>query len=378
MNRPIGALAAFALWLLAGAAGATNVPAAPSVSAQTHVLMEAASGQVLAAEESDKPMPPASLTKLMTAYVVYEALADGSIAMTDKVSISEKAWRMGGSQMFLEVGSQATVDELLDGLVVQSGNDASVALAEHVAGSEAAFVEQMNHYAGELGLSNTHFENSEGLAADSHYASARDIAILARAIIQRFPERYQRYAKRSFSYNDIEQYNRNDLLWSDPHVDGLKTGYTRDADYCLAASAERDGMRLISVVMGAPSDQKRTEDSRSLLSWGFRFFERHELYSAGEVLEEARLWYGARDRIPLGVAEALEVTIPKNRYDALEAEMVFDGRLSAPVDKGDRLGTVRVYLDDESIAEAPLVALEAIPAGNLFQRAVDTVWQWFG
>jgi len=377
MNRFIGSLILVVGLGLAPSAWASNVPSSPKLSAETHVLMEAASGQILAADEPDKRMGPASLTKLMTAYVVYEALADGSITMEDEVPISEKAWRMGGSQMFLEVGTKATVDELLDGLVVQSGNDASVALAEHVAGSEAAFVEQMNHFADELGLNNTHFENPEGLAADDHYASARDLAILSRAIIRRFPERYERYAKRSFTYNNIEQYNRNDLLWSDPHVDGLKTGYTAQAQYCLAASAKRDRMRLISVVMGAPSAQKRAEDSRSLLSWGFRFHERHELYGAGEVLEQARIWMGARDRVPLGVSEALEVTIPKDRYDDLEAEMAWPQRLTAPADEGDEVGLVRVYLDGDSIAQAPLVALESVPAGNFFQRAVDTVWQWF-
>ncbi len=378
MNRCIGSLILLIALTLGPSAWASNVPSSPTLSAQTHVLMEAASGEVLAANQPDKRMGPASLTKLMTAYVVYEALADGSISMDDEVPISEKAWRMGGSQMFLEVGTKATVDELLDGLVVQSGNDASVALAEYVAGSEAAFVEQMNHFADELGLENTHFENPEGLAADEHYASARDLALLSRAIIQRFPERYDRYDKRSFTYNDIEQYNRNELLWSDPHVDGLKTGYTQQAQYCLAASAERDGMRLISVVMGAPSAQKRAEDSRALLSWGFRFHERHELYAGGEVLDQARIWKGARDQIPLGVSDALRVTIPKNRYQDLEAEMALPGSLTAPVDKGEQIGMVRVYLDGDSIAQAPLVALETVPAGNLFQRALDTVWQWFG
>ncbi len=377
MNRSIGSLILLFGLFLAQSVGAANVPSSPKLSAETHVLMEAASGQVLAADQPDKPMAPASLTKLMTAYVVYEALADGSIAMEDEVPISEKAWRMGGSQMFLEVGTKATVDALLDGLVVQSGNDASVALAEHVAGSEAAFVEQMNHFADELGLDNTHFENPEGLASDEHYASARDLAVLSRAIIRRFPERYERYAKRSFTYNNIKQYNRNELLWSDPHVDGLKTGYTHEAQYCLAASATRDGMRLISIVMGAPSAQKRTEDSRSLLSWGFRFHERHELYSAGEVLEQAAIWKGARDRIPLGVSQALRVTIPKNRYQDLEAEMALPARLTAPADKGDEVGMVRVYLDGDSIAQAPLVVLESVSAGNFFQRVADTVWQWF-
>jgi len=363
--------------LLAGPAVAIPVPKAPSISGDAYFLMDANTGRVLASEKPDKRVAPASLTKMMTAYVVYEALADGSIALDDKVEISEKAWRMGGSQMFLEVGTTATVDQLLDGLVVQSGNDAAVALAEHVAGSEQAFVEQMNHYAGELGLNNTHFVNADGLPHDNHYSSAHDLARLARAIIRDFPERYGRYSKREFTYNNIKQYNRNDLLWSDPGVDGLKTGHTQAAGYCLVASAKHDGMRLISVVLGAPTEDQRASDSRSLLSWGFRFFETHKLYAAGDVLKKARIWEGAQDEVPLGLGSDLVVTIPKGEYDKLDAEMSFPGRLVAPADKGQELGTVKVKLGDEQVAQAPLVALEAVPQGNFFQRAVDTVLEWF-
>lgn len=358
-------------------AAAVPVPKPPSVSAESYVLMEAETGRVLASDEPDKRMAPASLTKIMTAYVVYQALDAGSISLDDEVTISENAWRMGGSQMFLEVGTTATVDELLDGLVVQSGNDAALALAEHVGGSESAFVEQMNHYAERMGLENTHFVNTEGLPVDDHYASARDIARMTRALIRDFPGHYERYSKREFTYNNIRQYNRNELLWSDADVDGVKTGYTADAGYCLVTSSRRDGMRLISVVMGAPSEDRRAADSRSLLAWGFRFYETHRLYAAADVLREARIWKGARDVIPLGLERDLVVIIPTGEYDDLDASMSFPGRLVAPAQKGDALGTVTVTLDGEQVAEAPLVALEAVARGSFLQRAADTVIQWF-
>lgn len=376
MNRLLVCLILLCLTATAAAAPAP-VPKSPSISGEAHVLMAAGTGRVLAAENPDKKLAPASLTKLMTAYVVYKALEDGSIALSDEVPISEAVWRMGGSQMFLEVGTKVTVDQLLDGLVVQSGNDAALALAEHVGGSERAFVEQMNHYAQELGLENTHFVNAEGMSAEEHYSTARDLAKLSRALIREFPERYKRYSKRSFTYNNIQQYNRNDLLWREMGVDGLKTGYTRDAGYCLAASAERDGMRLISVVLNAPSDDKRSADTRALMSWGFRFYRTHQLYAAGEVLKRARIWHGAADEVPLGLENDLLVTIPRDRYDSLDARMSFPGQLVAPAAAGQQLGSVEVVLGDETVAQAPLVALESVAEGSLFQRMADTVLQWF-
>ena len=358
-------------------AAAQPIPKPPSTPGESYILMEAATGKVLAEKNADKRLAPASLTKIMTGYVVYKALADGSITLEDEVEVSEKAWRMGGSQMFLEVGDTVTVDKLLDGLVVQSGNDAALALAEHTGGSESAFVEQMNYYADQLGLENTHFENPEGLQKKTHYASARDMATLARATIREFPERYERYAKREFTYNDIEQYNRNDLLYSTDYVDGFKTGYTQEAGYCLVASGERDGMRLVSVVMGEPSEDARESSSRALLSWGYRFYASHRLYAAGEVLKEAPIWKGARDSVRLGLAEDLHVAIPKNAYDALEANMTFPGELVAPARKGEQLGRVTVKLDGETVAEAPLVALDEVAPGGFFQRMADAVLMWF-
>jgi D-alanyl-D-alanine carboxypeptidase (penicillin-binding protein 5/6) len=374
MNRLV--LCLILLCLTAGATAAP-VPKSPSISGESHVLMAAGTGRILAAENPDQRMAPASLTKLMTAYVVYRALDDGSISMSDEVPISEAVWRMGGSQMFLEVDTKVTVDQLLDGLVVQSGNDAALALAEHVGGSERAFVEQMNHYAGELGLENTHFVNSEGMSDQDHYSTARDLAILSRALIEEFPKHYERYSKRSFTYNNIQQYNRNDLLWRDAGVDGLKTGYTGEAGYCLAASAKRDGMRLISIVLNAPSPDKRSADTRSLMSWGFRFFRTHQLYASGEVLKRARIWQGASDEVPLGLENDLLVTIQRDQYDSLDARMSFPGKLVAPAAAGQQLGSVEVVLGEETVAQAPLVALESVAEGSFFQRMTDTVLQWF-
>lgn len=356
---------------------AQPIPKPPSTSGESYILMEAETGKVLAAKNPDKRLPPASLTKIMTGYAVYRAIEDGSITLEDEVEVSEAAWRMGGSQMFLEVGDRVTVDKLLDGLVVQSGNDAALALAEYVGGSETAFVEQMNFYADELGLDNTRFENPEGLNRETHYSSARDMAELSRVMIRQFPERYERYSKREFTYNDIRQYNRNDLLYATDYVDGIKTGYTSESGYCLAASGERDGTRLISVVMGEPSADARESSSRALLSWGHRFYESHRLYAAGETLKEARIWKGATDQVRLGLSEDLHVTIPKGKYDALEASMTFPGQLVAPADEGEQLGQVTVKLDGEVVAEAPLVALSGVAAGSFFQRMTDAVLQWF-
>ena len=363
--------------LFAASLHAQPIPAPPSTPSKSHILMDAATGRVLAEKNADEPLSPASLTKIMTGYVVYKALADGSISLEDETEVSERVWRMGGSQMFLEVGDRVSVDQLLDGLVVQSGNDAALALAEYVGGSESAFVEQMNYYADQLGLENTHFMNPEGLSHEEHYASARDLAILARHTVNEFPERYERYDKRSFTYNDIPQYNRNDLLYSTDYVDGMKTGYTADAGYCLVASGERDGMRLISVVMGSPSPDARESASRSLLSWGYRFYGSHHLYAAGEVLNEAVVWQGARDTLRLGLQQDMHVTIPKRRYEDLEANMEFPEQLIAPFDQGEQVGQVRVTLDGETVAEAPLVALDGVPPGSFLERMGDAIMLWF-
>ena len=372
----ISLLASIPLW----AASIPVVPPPPKVEARAYLLEDYHSGRVLAEKNADKRMEPASLTKMMTAYVVEQELRQGNISLDDKVRISEKAWRMPGSRMFIEVGSQVTVGDLLKGVIIQSGNDASVALAEHVAGSEEAFVSLMNSYAKALGMTGTHYVNATGLPHKDHYTTARDLAILARAIIRDLPEHYSLYSEKEFTYNGIRQFNRNKLLWQDPTVDGIKTGHTESAGYCLVASAQRGDMRLISVVLGTKSENKRASESQKLLTYGFRFFETHKLYSAGEPLTEVRIWKGAKEKLTLGLAEDLWVTVPRGHYDDLKAEMRLPPQIIAPVEKGQVIGVANVYLGDKKDqpwAKRDLVALEAVPEGSLWQVISDEVLLWF-
>lgn len=353
------------------------VPSPPSIGADNFVLMDYHSGRVLASRAQDARVEPASLTKLMTAYVVFKELEAGNIAMDDMVRISEKAWRTKGSQMFIEVGNRISVGNLVRGMIIQSGNDASIALAQYVAGSEKTFVQVMNQYADALGMDDTHYVNSTGLPAKEHYSSAHDTAILARALISEFPEYYRFYSMKSFTWNGIEQSNRNKLLWRDKTVDGLKTGYTEAAGYCLTSSAERDGMRLISVVMGTSSPNARLDQSQALLYYGFRFFETHRLYQAGKSLTDVPVWKGVTETAPLGVRHDLYVTIPKRQYDRLEASMSVDRRIMAPVEKGKAYGKVQVTLGERTLAEVPLVALSGVEEGGFFGRVMDEVILWF-
>lgn len=359
------------------ASASVPVPRPPGVSGDSYLLMDARTGRILAEDNADERLGPASLTKIMTAYVVYSALESGSVSLDDDVLISEAAWRLGGSQMFLEVGTRALVDQLLDGMVVQSGNDASLSLAEHVAGSEDAFVDLMNTYAERLGLASSRFANPHGMPSGDQYTTARDMATLARALIDEFPQHYGRYSRREFTYNEIRQYNRNELLWSDDSVDGIKTGYTADSGYHLVSSAHRGDMRLISVVMGSSSVERRIADSRALLAWGFRFFETHRLFAAGEAIEDARIWEGATDRIELGPESDLYVTLPRGTYNDLRAELSLPERLVAPAAQGDRLGEVVVSIDDETIVTAPVVALQDVDRGSFLRRTTDAIRQWF-
>ena len=351
----------------------TLMPAAPRLAAKSYLLMDFDSGKVIASHKADIRMEPASLTKIMTAYVVFNELKNHNIAMDDKVHISEKAWRMEGSRMFVEVDKEVPVRELLKGLVIQSGNDASVALAEHVAGSEDAFVSLMNKHAQRLGMKNTHFVNSTGLPDKDHYTTAHDLAILAQALIRDFPEGYKLNSQKEYRYNGITQYNRNKLLWRDPTVDGVKTGHTKTAGYCLVASAKRDGMRLISVVMNTASEKARATESQKLLRYGFRFFSTHRLYEAHKPLTNLPVWKGATDKLPLGLEKPLYVTIPRGQYDNLKATMNVDETIVAPVAKGDEFGTVNITLDGKQIAQAPLISLEAIAEGGLFTRLKDSI-----
>jgi D-alanyl-D-alanine carboxypeptidase (penicillin-binding protein 5/6) len=353
------------------ALAAMPVPAPPNVAAKNYYVVDFASGKVLAEKNPDVQVEPASITKMMTSYVVYKELDADRLSMDDMVDISEKAWRMGGSRMYLEVNTSVSVHDLLKGLIVQSGNDASVALAEHVAGTEDAFVQLMNQYAMELGMENTNFENSTGWPDKKHLTTARDIAILAAAIIAEFPEHYTWYAEKEYTYNSIKQYNRNKLLWRDESVDGMKTGHTESAGYCLVASAERSDMRVIAVALGTDSKKARANVSQALLNYGFRFYESHTLYDAGEVLSRPRIWSGEYETLTVGLAEDLAIAIPRGQYDNLDATMDIDKNIEAPVSKGQQIGEVKVSLDGNLLASVPLVALETVNEGSLFQQAKD-------
>ncbi len=356
---------------------AVPVPAPPQVAAKNYMLVDFNSGRILAEKDADTQIEPASITKLMTAYVVYHELETGRLQMDEMVSVSEKAWRMGGSRMYLEVGSSVSIKELMKGLIIQSGNDASVALAEHVAGSEDAFVDLMNQYAASLGMTKTVYKNSTGWPDSEHLTTARDIATLVAAMIREFPDHYSWYAEKVFTYNNIKQYNRNKLLWRDKSVDGLKTGHTESAGYCLAASAKRADMRLISVVLGTDSEKSRASVSQSLLNYGFRFYETHKLYTAGEMLSQSRVWKGNVDAVALGLIEDLHITIPRGSYKQLNALMDINANIEAPLEKGAQLGVVRITLNDEALREVPLVALGSVAEGNLFQVAKDYMLQLF-
>jgi D-alanyl-D-alanine carboxypeptidase (penicillin-binding protein 5/6) len=352
---------------------AKPVPAPPDVAAKNYFVIDFASGKVLAEKDPDEQIEPASITKLMTSYVVYKELEAGRLAMDDMVDISEKAWRMGGSRMYLEVGTSVSVHDLLKGLIVQSGNDASVALAEHIAGTEDAFVQLMNQYARELGMDNTNFVNCTGWPDEEHLTTARDIAKLSAAIIKEFPERYTWHAEKEYTYNSIKQYNRNKLLWRDDSVDGMKTGHTDSAGFCLVASAVRSDMRVISVVLGTESKKARANISQALLNYGFRFYESHTLYEAGEVLSRPRIWSGEFETLSVGLADDLAIAIPRGAYDELDATMDIDKNIEAPVAKGQQIGVVKVTLDGEVLETMPLVALETVNEGNLLQQAKDYV-----
>ena len=353
------------------------VPAPPRIAAKAWLLTDFHSGRVLAEHNADERVEPASLTKMMTAYVVLSELEKGTIGENDEVLVSEKAWRMQGSKMFIEVGKRVPVHELLKGMVIQSGNDASVALAEHVAGSEDAFVDLMNLYAKRLGLTHTHFANATGWPHPDHYTTARDLAKLAAALIRDFPEHYDLYKEKEYTWNNIRQFNRNRLLWLDERVDGVKTGHTESAGYCLVASAAQDDMRLISVVLGTPSDSARASASRKLLNYGFRFYETFLLHKADEPLTEMRIWKGEQEMLPLGLAEDLYITIPRGQRKKVKASMTVQQQLVAPARKGQPYGEVTIKLGDEVLAEKPLVALQDVPEGSLWRTLVDSVLLMF-
>lgn len=353
------------------------VPKPPSIGAKAFILEDFDSGRIIADKDSNKPVEPASITKLMSAYAVFKELHSGNITLSDMVTISEKAWRTPGSRMFVEVGKQVSVEDLIQGMIVQSGNDATVALAEYIAGSEDSFAALMNRHAEALGLKDTHFVNSTGLPDPQHYMTARDIALLAAAIIREFPEYYKWYSQKKFTFNDITQYNRNKLLWRDDSVDGMKTGHTDSAGYCLVTSAKKDNMRLISVVLGTDSEKARADASQALLNYGFRFYETHKLYDAGQQLATARVWEGESDTVSLGLNSPLYATVPRGQYKALAASMTINNRIMAPVNKDETLGSVQVQLGDAVIAGKNLVALQGVGEGSFWQRIVDKALLYF-
>lgn len=355
------------------AEGFPGVPAPPRSDAASFILVDFNTGTVLAEHNADQRAEPASLSKIMTSYVAAEALASGAIALDDTTTVSEKAWRMEGSRMFIEVDKQVTVDELLQGIIVQSGNDASVALAEYISGSEEVFASVMDRHAVRLGMVNSSFADAAGLPDPDTYSTARDLALIAAAFIRDFPEVYRRFSDREYTYAGIRQFNRNRLLNRDSSVDGFKTGHTDAAGYCLVSSAKRGDMRLIAVVLGAQSDAARTEASQALLNYGFRFFETRKIYSAGEVVTSTKVWKGASDEVDLSVIADLHATMPRGEYAAVEAAAQIIEAVEAPVDQGQTVGKVVLKLGDRVLASAPLVAISAVAQGSIFARAIDEI-----
>ncbi|HAC30222.1 MAG TPA: serine-type D-Ala-D-Ala carboxypeptidase, partial [Marinobacter hydrocarbonoclasticus] len=365
----------FSLLLMTGQASAQAVliPSPPQIAGSSWVLMDPLSGRVIMEHNSNERLPPASLTKMMTAYIVERELDEGRISMSDMVPISVKAWRTEGSRTFVQEGTSVSVEDLLKGVIIQSGNDASVALAEFVAGSEGAFVDIMNQQAQLLGMKDTHFENATGLPSADHFSTAYDLAVLARHIIQDYPENYPLYAQKHFTYNNIRQPNRNSLLWRDDSVDGLKTGHTEEAGYCLVASAKRGETRLIATVMGTSSSEARAQEVQKMLNYGFRYFETERLFRAGQELMASRVWGGQADEVSVGMPEDIYVTIPRGSREQLESVVDLDSVIKAPIKVGDELGRVRVVLDGETLVDEPVLALTEVPEGGLFKRIWDAI-----
>ncbi len=347
------------------------IPPPPKIAGTSYLLVDADTMKVLVENDIHEPVPPASLTKIMTGYIAAVELEAGRIDLQDQVPISVKAWRAPGSRMFVREGTQVGLEDLLRGIIVQSGNDASIAMAEHIAGSEDAFADMMNQQAIQLGMTMTQYQNATGLPNDDHYTSAWDLAVLTQSLIERFPDSYDIYSERSFAFNDIEQPNRNRLLWRDRTVDGVKTGHTSAAGYCLVASAKRGNMRLISVVLGTESEEARMRESQKLLSYGFRYFETQKLYDAGVALKTAELWYGEAEDIQLGLEDEVFVTIPRGHYDDLKAELSVVKTIEAPVAAGQELGELRLHFADELVLSAPLIALQEAEEADMFSRLWD-------
>ena len=357
---------------------AEQLPTPPALAAKSWLLVDVAAGQQLAAQAPDQRLEPASLTKLMTAYLAFAALKQGTLKLDQTVPVSQKAWKTGGSRMFIQVGTQVKVEDLLKGMIVQSGNDACVALAEAIAGDEENFAQMMNREAQRLGMKDSSFRNSSGLPDAQHYTTARDLATLAAALIRDFPEDYARYySLKEFRYNNITQPNRNRLLYIDPTVDGLKTGHTEAAGYCLVSSAKRGSRRLLSVVLGAASDSTRAQESLKLLNYGFQFYDAVQLYAKNEAVSTLKVWKGQESAVKIGFTTDLVIAVPKGFGPKLRTELVAQQTLIAPITPGQVLGTLKVSLDDKAYGEYPVLALAAVPAAGIIGRMVDTVRLWF-
>jgi serine-type D-Ala-D-Ala carboxypeptidase (penicillin-binding protein 5/6) len=353
------------------------VPSPPQINASSYILIDAATGLVLAELNSGQRLPPASLTKIMTTYVADNLLAQGTIKMDDQVFVSVKAWQAEGSKMFIQEGTSVRLEDIMRGIIIQSGNDSAIALAEHISGSEDAFAELMNQHAQQIGMTNTHFTNASGLPDPNHYMSARDLATLAQAVITKFPEAYKMYGEREFTYNNIRQPNRNTLLFSDKSVDGMKTGFTDEAGYCLVGSAVRDGMRLITVVMGTGSTDARAQETQKLLSYGFRYYETTQIIAANQVMGSTKVWSGKAEAVEVGVQQALTATIPRGQAANLITELSLNDTIKAPITVGQQLGTVKVSMGDTVFYDGPVVALQDVQAGSWIKRLMDWLHLFF-
>lgn len=358
-------------------AAKTEFSSGPELNLNSYLLVDFHSGVELAQKNPDARVEPASITKLMTAFIIYQELEKETISLKDKVLISKKAWKMEGSRMFVEAGKKVPLDRMLRGLIIQSGNDAAVALAEHISGSTTKFVEKMNNQASKLGMGATHFVNVTGWPDEDHYTTPRDIVVLTRELIKKYPEHYQLYSKKEYSYNGIKQYNRNKLLWRDKTVDGVKTGHTESAGYCLVASAKRNTMRLISVVLGAEDDKSRADYSQELLEYGYRLFETHKLYDGGSVLTEARIWKGTESTVPVGIVNDFYVTVEKGHYGNLKGLMELNNKLDAPIKRGDTVGKAIIKDGDTTVIEVPLLALDNVDEGGFWTNVTDSVKKIF-
>ncbi len=356
---------------------ASPIPKPPNPNIKSYVLMDYDSGMIIASKNPSLVLPPASITKIMTSYIAFLELENQTLSLNDKITVSKKAWKTGGSKMFIEVGKQIRVSDILQGIITSSGNDASVALAEHISGDEETFSIYMNQIATNMGLENTNYVNSTGLPNDQLYTSAEDVAVLSRNLIKNFPNRYKLYSKKEYIFNDIKQYSRNKLLYVDDSVDGIKTGFTKKAGYCLVSSAKRANRRLISVVMGAKSPDQRTVVSKSLLEYGFRFYETHKIFEKNDVVFNARIFDGEDQEIKLGVLEKQYISVPRRSLKKIKKTYIIDKNLTAPVSKGENVGYVAIKLNNEVVTKINLYALEDIKLGSLYRRTLDSILKNF-